>query len=48
MTATTGTEIDEQYWLIVAECFGLERPTFQGEGPSWGVPALFTACHGAI
>lgn len=28
-------------WLIVAECFGVETPTFQGEGPSCGHPALF-------
>ncbi|WP_330351770.1 7-carboxy-7-deazaguanine synthase QueE [Streptomyces sp. NBC_00582] len=27
--------------LIVAECFGVEVPTFQGEGPSGGHPALF-------
>ncbi|MET9174340.1 7-carboxy-7-deazaguanine synthase QueE [Streptomyces misionensis] len=27
--------------LIVAECFGTEVPTFQGEGPSCGHPALF-------
>jgi organic radical activating enzyme len=27
--------------LIVAECFGVEQPTFQGEGPSCGHPALF-------
>ncbi|MCX4826389.1 7-carboxy-7-deazaguanine synthase QueE [Streptomyces sp. NBC_01142] len=27
--------------LIVAECFGVTQPTFQGEGPSCGVPALF-------
>ncbi|MGW0010104.1 7-carboxy-7-deazaguanine synthase QueE [Streptomyces tendae] len=27
--------------LIVAECFGAEVPTFQGEGPSCGHPALF-------
>ncbi|MGQ4453225.1 7-carboxy-7-deazaguanine synthase QueE [[Kitasatospora] papulosa] len=27
--------------LIVAECFGVEVPTFQGEGPSCGRPALF-------
>ncbi len=30
-----------QYRLIVAECFGVDRPTFQGEGPSCGHPALF-------
>jgi 7-carboxy-7-deazaguanine synthase len=28
-------------WLITAECFGVETPTFQGEGPSTGHPALF-------
>ncbi|WP_028649030.1 7-carboxy-7-deazaguanine synthase QueE [Nocardiopsis sp. CNT312] len=27
--------------LLVAETFGVEQPTFQGEGPSCGVPALF-------
>ena len=27
--------------LIVAECFGADTPTFQGEGPSCGHPALF-------
>ncbi|MDG4756192.1 MULTISPECIES: 7-carboxy-7-deazaguanine synthase QueE [Micromonospora] len=27
--------------LIVAECFGVQTPTFQGEGPSCGYPALF-------
>ncbi|MFF6815220.1 7-carboxy-7-deazaguanine synthase QueE [Streptomyces sp. NPDC012403] len=27
--------------VIVAECFGVEVPTFQGEGPSCGDPALF-------
>lgn len=27
--------------LIVAETFGIEAPTFQGEGPSSGHPALF-------
>lgn len=27
--------------LIIAECFGAETPTFQGEGPSCGHPALF-------
>ncbi|MFE6548209.1 7-carboxy-7-deazaguanine synthase QueE [Streptomyces sp. NPDC057746] len=35
---TTG---DAEFWLIVAECFGTEVPTFQGEGPSCGHPALF-------
>ncbi|MGA5442398.1 7-carboxy-7-deazaguanine synthase QueE [Streptomyces griseoincarnatus] len=32
---------DASFWLIVAECFGVEVPTFQGEGPSCGHPALF-------
>ncbi|MFB8353085.1 7-carboxy-7-deazaguanine synthase QueE [Streptomyces niveus] len=36
-TTTGGAE----FWLIVAECFGAEVPTFQGEGPSCGHPALF-------
>jgi organic radical activating enzyme len=35
----TGT--NEASELIVAECFGVDQPTFQGEGPSCGVPALF-------
>lgn len=30
-----------QAMLIVAECFGIDQPTFQGEGPSCGHPALF-------
>lgn len=28
-------------WLLVAETFGVEKPTFQGEGPSCGTPAMF-------
>lgn len=32
---------DTDFWLIVAERFGIEVPTFQGEGPSCGQPALF-------
>ncbi|WP_331726202.1 7-carboxy-7-deazaguanine synthase QueE [Streptomyces sp. NBC_00470] len=32
---------DSAQRLIVAECFGVEVPTFQGEGPSCGHPALF-------
>jgi organic radical activating enzyme len=28
-------------WLIVAEYFGIDVPTVQGEGPSCGHPALF-------
>ncbi|MGW3165798.1 7-carboxy-7-deazaguanine synthase QueE [Streptomyces sp. NPDC001142] len=32
---------DVMFRLIVAECFGVEVPTFQGEGPSCGHPALF-------
>ncbi|MFB6984450.1 7-carboxy-7-deazaguanine synthase QueE [Streptomyces sp. NPDC056304] len=32
---------DAEPSLIVAECFGIETPTFQGEGPSCGHPALF-------
>jgi 7-carboxy-7-deazaguanine synthase len=27
--------------LVIAECFGDTFPTFQGEGPSSGTPALF-------
>jgi organic radical activating enzyme len=27
--------------LVVAEIFGVQRPTFQGEGPSCGTPAVF-------
>ncbi|MFJ9821170.1 7-carboxy-7-deazaguanine synthase QueE [Streptomyces sp. NPDC101151] len=38
-TAVAAT--DAAFWLIVAECFGIEVPTFQGEGPSCGHPALF-------
>ncbi|MEV0039454.1 7-carboxy-7-deazaguanine synthase QueE [Streptomyces sp. NPDC050804] len=38
---TVGPATDAEYWLIVAECFGVEAPTFQGEGPSCGHPALF-------
>ncbi|WP_042380012.1 7-carboxy-7-deazaguanine synthase QueE [Streptacidiphilus melanogenes] len=32
---------DAQFRLLVAECFGVETPTFQGEGPSCGHPAIF-------
>lgn len=32
---------DAEQLLIVAETFGVEVPTFQGEGPSCGHPALF-------
>lgn len=32
---------DRESKLIVAECFGVQTPTFQGEGPSCGAPALF-------
>ncbi|GAA2718520.1 MULTISPECIES: 7-carboxy-7-deazaguanine synthase QueE [Streptomyces] len=32
---------DGAFSLIVAECFGIVTPTFQGEGPSCGHPALF-------
>ncbi|TQE37436.1 7-carboxy-7-deazaguanine synthase QueE [Streptomyces ipomoeae] len=32
---------DPDVRLIIAECFGIEKPTFQGEGPSCGHPALF-------
>ncbi|MFL4909320.1 7-carboxy-7-deazaguanine synthase QueE [Streptomyces sp. MMS24-I2-30] len=35
------TEGDTTRRLIVAERFGVEVPTFQGEGPSCGHPALF-------
>ncbi len=40
-TAPAFTGSAEELWLIIAECFGVERPTFQGEGPSCGCPALF-------
>lgn len=33
--------VTRQHELIVAECFGVEQPTFQGEGPNSGTPALF-------
>jgi organic radical activating enzyme len=40
--ATAGRAPDDgEFWLIVMECFGVEVPTFQGEGPSCGHPALF-------
>lgn len=32
---------DRESELIVSEVFGDTKPTFQGEGPSMGVPALF-------
>ncbi|MET8990796.1 7-carboxy-7-deazaguanine synthase QueE [Nonomuraea wenchangensis] len=35
------TASNEELWLLIAECFGVTPPTFQGEGPSSGVPALF-------
>ncbi|GAA3875377.1 7-carboxy-7-deazaguanine synthase QueE [Streptomyces sedi] len=46
MTTFEPTDIDPAaddaaFRLIVAECFGVEAPTFQGEGPSCGHPALF-------
>ncbi|MGW2652130.1 7-carboxy-7-deazaguanine synthase QueE [Streptomyces sp. NPDC001478] len=46
MTASKPTDIDPGPGdaaapLIVAECFGVDVPTFQGEGPSCGYPALF-------
>lgn len=47
MTADVGASLaalpgaDRESGLIVAECFGVEQPTFQGEGPSCGAPALF-------
>ncbi|MCK2214043.1 7-carboxy-7-deazaguanine synthase QueE [Actinomadura sp. ATCC 31491] len=42
----TGTDAvapvsDAAFWLLIAECFGVSEPTFQGEGRSSGVPALF-------
>ncbi|RMI46711.1 7-carboxy-7-deazaguanine synthase QueE [Streptomyces triticirhizae] len=46
MTTSEPTDIDPAaddaaFRLIVAECFGVEASTFQGEGPSCGHPALF-------
>ncbi|MGC0379917.1 7-carboxy-7-deazaguanine synthase QueE [Streptomyces sp. SAI-129] len=42
MTASRPVGIDlTAVHLIVAERFGVEVPTFQGEGPSGGHPALF-------
>jgi organic radical activating enzyme len=46
VTAPGGTTVgpsvsDAEPGLIVAECFGVQQPTFQGEGPSSGHPALF-------
>ncbi|MFH8894575.1 7-carboxy-7-deazaguanine synthase QueE [Streptomyces sp. NPDC017949] len=32
---------DDDVRLIIAERFGIEQPTFQGEGPSCGHPSLF-------
>jgi 7-carboxy-7-deazaguanine synthase len=32
---------EEKSGLLIAECFGASKPTFQGEGPSCGHPALF-------
>lgn len=42
----TGTDAvapvsDAAFRLLIAECFGVSKPTFQGEGRSSGVPALF-------
>ncbi|MFJ8752172.1 7-carboxy-7-deazaguanine synthase QueE [Streptomyces sp. NPDC102441] len=33
--------LDRELHLIISEVFGDTKPTFQGEGPSTGVPALF-------
>lgn len=38
---TTQSTPGDRDWLITAECFGVDTPTFQGEGPSCGHPALF-------
>lgn len=35
------SEAEADFELIIAEWFGIETPTFQGEGPSCGQPALF-------
>ncbi|MCK9870297.1 7-carboxy-7-deazaguanine synthase QueE [Nocardiopsis dassonvillei] len=32
---------DREFHLIISEVFGDTTPTFQGEGPSMGIPALF-------
>lgn len=40
-TGTSGASSDGSSSLIIAECFGTAQPTFQGEGPSCGAPALF-------
>jgi organic radical activating enzyme len=40
-TTGDGDRHDAAGELIVAERFGDEQPTFQGEGPSMGTPALF-------
>jgi len=41
MTGTAATTREPLGQLIVAERFGVEVPTFQGEGPSCGHPAIF-------
>ncbi|KUH36518.1 MULTISPECIES: 7-carboxy-7-deazaguanine synthase QueE [Streptomyces] len=41
MTGTAATAREPLGQLIVAERFGVEVPTFQGEGPSCGHPAIF-------
>ncbi|WP_240449763.1 7-carboxy-7-deazaguanine synthase QueE [Streptomyces sp. S1] len=41
MTGTAATARGPLGQLIVAERFGVEVPTFQGEGPSCGHPAIF-------
>lgn len=46
MTTPSSTTVEQptsgaETWLIVAERFGVRTPTFQGEGPSCGHPALF-------
>lgn len=41
MTGSAATERGALGQLIVAEGFGVEVPTFQGEGPSCGHPAVF-------
>ncbi|ATM24616.1 radical SAM protein (plasmid) [Streptomyces alboflavus] len=41
MDETEQKHFDRERELIVSEVFGDTQPTFQGEGPSMGVPALF-------
>ena len=41
MTANLLLDTDHEFELIIAYTFGDTQPTFQGEGPSAGTPAVF-------